>query len=104
MHTFDLVEGVVTDSAQLARLSYSRGQVTFSQKEQEEESAFAPQPTTVIGWQRAVLNLNAVCDQCNAVLHKGDDAAIGIPLPAQPVFLCLDCLAGLLPGNDSPTD
>ena len=104
MHTFDLVEGVVTDSAQLARLSRGRGQAPSPQETQEEESTASPQSAAVIAWQRAVLNLNAVCDQCNAVLHKGNEAAIGIPVPARPVFLCLDCLAGLPPGDDSPRD
>jgi hypothetical protein len=104
MHTFDLVEGVVTDSAQLARLSRGRGQAPAPREIQEEESTASPQSADVIAWQQAVLNLNAVCDQCNAVLHKGDEAAIGIPLPARPVFLCLDCLAGLPPGEDGPRD
>jgi plasmid stability protein len=104
MHTFDLVEGVVTDSAQLARLSRGRDQAPSPRASQEQESTASLQPAAVIAWQRAVLNLNAICDQCNAVLHKGDEAAIGIPLPARPVFLCLDCLAGLPPGNDSPED
>jgi hypothetical protein len=51
----------------------------------------------VFAWQQAALNLNAVCDQCNAVLAKGQLAAIGIPIPERPVFLCLECLAGLGP-------
>lgn len=104
MHTFDLVEGVVTDSAQLARLSRGHGQEPSPRATQEQESTASPQPAAVIAWQRAVLNLNAVCDQCNTVLHKGEEAAIGIPLPARPVFLCPDCLAGLPPGKDSPKD
>ena len=42
MHTFDLVEGVVTDSAQLARLSRGRGQAPAPQETQEEESNASP--------------------------------------------------------------
>jgi hypothetical protein len=102
MHTFDLVEGVVTDSAQLVRLSPARSHTASSRKQQTTESAESNHPTDVIAWQQAALNLNAVCAECNAILHKGDHAAIGIPIPARPVFLCLDCLAGLTPDNDAP--
>ena len=48
----------------------------------------------ILAWQEAVLNLNAVCEQCNALLPRGSKAALGItsgPGP-QPV-LCADCLA-----------
>jgi hypothetical protein len=104
LHTFDLVEGVVTDSTQLARLYRSGGPALSPREQQAGESAAQNQPAAVIAWQRAVLNLNAVCDQCNAVLHKGEPAAIGIPLQPRPVFLCLDCLASLPADSDSPED
>jgi hypothetical protein len=75
-HTFDLVEGVVTDSAQIVRSIKGR-------------------ETGVIGWQDAVLNKNGVCDECNAILPMGARAAIGVPVQTRPVLLCLDCLAAL---------
>lgn len=83
MHTFDLVEGVVADSTELVRTT--RG----------GRKAPAAGRDSVVAWQQAALNLNAVCDQCNAILSKGQLAAIGIPIAARPVFLCLDCLAAL---------
>ena len=50
----------------------------------------------VLAWQEAVLNLNAVCDQCNAVLHKGSRAGIGVrELPGPRPVICPQCLAEL---------
>lgn len=76
-HTFNLVEGVVTDSAQVARGLKAR------------------ETTSVIGWQEAVLNKNGICEKCNAILPTGTRAAVGVPVQARPVLLCLDCLAAL---------
>jgi hypothetical protein len=81
-HTFGLVEDIIADSAHVGRSA--RGEV---------EPAQGPTPAKVVAWQAAVLNLNAVCSTCNALLPKGTDAAIGIvagegPLP----ILCLECL------------
>lgn len=48
----------------------------------------------VVAWQEAVLNLNAVCGQCNALLPRGSRAALGITSGAGPRHvLCTDCLA-----------
>ena len=99
LNTFDLVEGVVSDSAQLAQVVQGR-----------EPRTAAPPPATatdtpaspgVVGWQEAVLNQNGVCEQCNAILVKGERAAVGIPVQARPALLCLDCLAALAPGEQS---
>jgi len=95
MHTFDLVEGVVMDSTELVRTS--RGGEKAPAGEDRANAPPAAARDTVLAWQQAALNLNAVCDQCNAVLAKGQLAAIGIPIPERPVFLCLDCLAELGP-------
>lgn len=85
-NTFNLVEGVVADSAQLARVF----------KETDKDAA-------PVGWQEAVLNLNGICDQCNAILKTGQRAAVGVPAQARPVILCLDCLAGLADNNPVET-
>ncbi len=85
-NTFNLVEGVVADSAQLARV--------FKETETSNSEA------DVIGWQEAVLNLNGICDTCNAILKTGQRAAVGVPAQARPVILCLDCLASL--SDDNP--
>ncbi len=76
-HTFNLVEGVVTDSAHIARV--------FKERD----------PPPVIGWQEAVLNKNGVCETCNAILPIGERAAVGVPVQDRPLLLCLDCLAAL---------
>ena len=95
MNTFDLVEGVVKDSSELARTARRRPQAPAENPPGELGLAAPRSAAAVVAWQQAALNLNAVCEQCNAILSKGQLAAIGIPIPARPVFLCLDCLAGL---------
>lgn len=95
LNTFDLVEGVVADSSEIARVFTNRGAVQTP-----------PDPETqVIGWQEAILNKNGVCDECNTILPKGARAAIGVPAGPRAALLCLDCLAQLaVAGNaaDAP--
>lgn len=100
MNTFNLVEGVVADSTQLAHTIGGRGARLPVTPGEDTEAA------PVIAWQQAALNLNAVCDQCNCVLLKGDQAAVGIPISKRPVFLCLDCMAELVPAKheDEPEE
>ncbi len=90
LNTFDLVEGVVTDSSQIAR-ALTGWDATPSDADTKEG---------VIGWQEAVLNKNGVCETCNDILPVGERAAIGIPAGPRAILLCLDCLATL----PSPTD
>jgi len=89
LHTFNLVEGVVSDSAQIARVIQGRPAVP------SPDSSHADTGTAVIGWQETVLNRNGVCEQCNAILAKGESAAVGLPVQARPVLLCTKCLATL---------
>jgi hypothetical protein len=51
----------------------------------------------VLGWQEATLNLNAVCERCNAILTRGVRAAISVPERgnAPRVIRCLPCLEEL---------
>lgn len=92
LNTFDLVEGVVTDSSQIAKVFMDRPPA---------DTAPAGEPA-VVGWQEAVLNQNGVCEQCNAILPKGERAAIGVPTGPRPVLLCLDCLDDLSgPADDT---
>ena len=79
-HTVELVEDIVTDGADLARAAGTRRPRTAE--------------PTVLGWQRAVLELNAVCDRCNAILPRGSEAAIGIVAGGEPRFRCTRCLEG----------
>ena len=86
LHTFNLVEGVVSDSAQIARVI------------QRRPSAPAADPqdaSSVVGWQETILNRNGVCDQCNAILARGEPAAVGLPIQARPLLLCTNCLTAL---------
>jgi len=97
LHTFDLVEDVVTDTAQIARAIQGRD------VRPEPAALAAPDPepaesdagATVIGWQEAVLNQNGICDTCNVILPVGQRAAFGLPVRPRPVLLCPDCLAAL---------
>lgn len=82
-HTVELVEDIVTDSADIARSAGSRGP-------RRARAAEAP----ILGWQRAVLEVNAVCDACNAILPRGSQAAIGITAGGPPRFRCTACLEG----------
>ena len=98
LHTFNLVEGVVADSAQLARVVQGREKPVAPNLPAQE----AGEDPDVIGWQQAILNRNGVCEQCNAILAKGDTAAVGVPVQARPVLLCLQCL-GELSATDKPS-
>ena len=94
-NTFDLVENIVTDSAGISRSARRRSAPTAPGT--RPSGPVAPGPVSesgrVVAWQEAVLNLNAVCSQCNTILEKGSRAAIAVvegtgPRPA----LCLTCL------------
>jgi hypothetical protein len=79
-HTFGLVGDIVADSANIARSARTGSPAP---------AAGAP----VIAWQTAVLNLNAVCSQCNAILKKGTTAAVAVPTGA--AVLCKGCFKEL---------
>ena len=88
LHTFDLVDDIVTDSTNIA-LSLA-GEETHNDRRRAEPEA----DPAVLGWQEAILNLNAVCSHCNAILAKGTTAAIGIPeAPGPRTIICITCLA-----------
>lgn len=85
VHTADLVEGVVADSA---RVAGSAREFTHP-----AENAPPGAPTPVIGWQQVTLNLNAICSHCNGILPRGEKAALALPIAADhPRALCLSCL------------
>ena len=98
LHTFDLVEDIVTDTANLA-LSIAGDEAQRSDHEprfRRSSAHGAASDAEVVGWQEAILNLNAVCDRCNAILEKGMAAAIGIrERPGPPAVICPSCLAAL---------
>jgi hypothetical protein len=99
LHTFELVEGVVSDSAQIGRALQGRGAATADSGNALPAPDAAGSAPAVIGWQEATLNQNGICDTCNTILRKGERAAVGVPVQSRPTFLCLACLAAL----SSPT-
>ena len=67
-NAFGLVEDIMADGAAIAR----------SATRAEPRTARTSKAPRTIAWQEAVLNMNAVCESCNAVLRKGDRAHVGI--------------------------
>src|SRR5262249_29322297 len=73
LNTFGLVEDIVADSANIGRAS-GRGSSKArhaAARERRRAAADEEAEANVIGWQEVVLNRNAVCDTCNAILKKG---------------------------------
>lgn len=101
LHTFELVEGVVTDSAQVGRVLRG-GKLPTASDRAISPSSVPDDDSAVVGWQEAVLNRNGVCDTCNTILPIGQRAAVGVPLRARPVLLCLQCLAALSTQHHGP--
>ena len=93
LHTFNLVEGVVSDSAQIARVIQGWPSPPSADSTQTNDAS------SVVGWQETILNRNGVCDQCNAILAKGEPAAVGLPIQVRPILLCTNCLNALSPSN-----
>jgi len=84
LNTADLVEGVVADSARVAGSARDLA---------NPEAVSVPDSGTIIGWQELILNLNAVCSECNVILPKGSKAAIALPiLSGSPRTRCPGCL------------
>ena len=85
-HAFGLVGDVAADAHAIARAA--RG-----------DRADKPEPTAVdaiadvLAWQPIVLGKNAVCARCNALLPRGNDAAIGDANPR--LIVCPPCLEEL---------
>ena len=85
-HAFGLVGDVVADSHAIARAA--RGGHTAPAGE-------APLGD-VLAWQRVVLGKNAVCSRCNAMLPRGQDAAIGrTERGGVRLVICTTCLEEL---------
>jgi hypothetical protein len=104
-NAFGLVEDIVADAASIGRSA--RGESGEGRRNAEgpqvtppAEPAEAGRPGRVLGWQEAVLELNAVCERCNAILARGARAAIAViegtgPRPIR----CLPCLKEVVDGN-----
>jgi len=107
LNTFGLVEDIVTDSTNLALSITGDGAAPGSDGHAGRRGgagSAANRGTSsdgdgeIVGWQEAVLNLNGVCHRCNAILHKGTRAAIGVRESPGPLsLLCRPCLEKLEP-------
>ena len=82
-HAFGLVGDVVADSHAIARAA--RG-------ERKPAAAEVTSIDDVLGWQPIVLAKNALCANCNAILPKGTDAAVGA---GSQLVVCPSCLEEL---------
>lgn len=100
-HTFGLVEDIVHDSAEIAR-SARNAKTAFTGGE-PARTLWAKRRGPVLGWQLGLLNVNAVCDTCNAILAKGRRAGIGIREGSGPIPIrCQSCLKELAHDDDQP--
>ncbi|HYD48328.1 MAG TPA: hypothetical protein VEB21_08275 [Terriglobales bacterium] len=87
-NAFGLVEDIVADSAEIARSARGEAGSTSANRR--------TQAPVVLGWTVAFLNLNAICEACNAVLPKGNQAAVGVLRGTGPTpFRCLPCVERL---------
>ena len=98
LNTFGLVDDIVTDSTNVALALTGDSSEPASGNSLPAATPTSPAPAagTVLAWQEAVLNLNAVCAHCNAILRRGVRAALGIRDAAgAPVVICPRCLERL---------
>jgi hypothetical protein len=86
-NTIGLVEDIILDGAETAR-SVSRGI-----RRDEEPAAARTGAPRVLGWQVAIVAVNALCERCNAILPRGTRAGIAVlDGPGAPTFRCEPCL------------
>jgi hypothetical protein len=105
-HTVGLVEDIVQDSAAIARSARDTKDAFHGRGRTPESS---PPPSAggdqVVGWHLAILNVNAVCDMCNAILPKGSRAGVGILAAGGSIpFRCQTCLQELADVEQSQSD
>ncbi len=101
-NAFGLVEDIVADAASIGRSARGEPQAPGG------TAAPDPRPLVgrVLGWQEAILELNAVCDRCNTILARGTRAAIAVieGVGSRPIR-CLPCVAEAAPrGSGSGRD
>ena len=91
VNTVDLVETVVSDSAQVADRARLVGE-SFQPRDPNMVQPSQP-PSEILAWQRATLNLNALCESCNGILPKGTEACLALSAGGVTgVFRCLACV------------
>ena len=93
-HSFGLVGDIVIDGANIGRAA--RGE----ELQPNPRAPLGVRQTVVLGWQEAILNLNAVCGDCNALMPKGTRAAIAVTDgPGPKSMICETCLKELQNGT-----
>lgn len=91
LNTFGLVEDIVADSTNVALAITGAEAAPSPRRDLAGQSGDAS--GEILGWQEAVLNLNAVCDRCNGILARGTRAAIGVRSePGPRAIICRACL------------
>lgn len=88
-HAFGLVGDVAADAHAIARAAKG------DRKPVVPPPPAAPATTSiddVLGWQPLVLGKNALCARCNAILPRGEEAAVGV---GTQLVICPACLAAL---------
>jgi hypothetical protein len=85
LNTFGLVEGLVMDGTRVAQSA--RGEAVPVEP--------ADDAGVVLGWQPILLNMNALCERCNAILAKGKEGFVGVLQGAgtKPIR-CATCVKG----------
>lgn len=108
-NTFGLVEDIVTDGTNIASAARRSAGAAPAAKQPASDDAGAkptasPKPE-ILGWQEALLNLNGVCDRCNAILPKGTRAAIALfeGGVGPRTFRCTNCLKEEIDHAPEPT-
>ena len=94
VNTFNMVEGVVAESANIADILAAK---------KPDGPPETPPEASRVGWQPLVLDVNAVCSACNDLMPKGSRGALGVPARTPPEFLCASCLDTLETGTDPET-
>jgi hypothetical protein len=97
LNSFGLVNSVVKDGVTVARTA--RGETVTSTP--------TPGDPAVIGWQTMILNRNALCATCNAILARGTEAAVAVVSRRAQYLeprltLCSKCLKEI--GNEDAND
>ena len=91
VNTVDLVETVVSDSAQVADRARMVGE-SFSRVTQAWFSQANHRARFWLG-SASTLNLNALCESCNGILPKGTQACLALSAGGVTgVFRCLSCV------------
>lgn len=99
LNTFNLVGDIVSDSVRVAgSLSHPLAPTAKAKPTAPAPDAF---PDQILAWQPGTLNVNGVCDRCNALLPRGSRAGVGVPSHERPVFICMDCLKQIEASGDT---